>query len=152
VDTPSWAESRARAASYCRRRPEESALYRIVYHYRDKFERRWPELFEHQYGALRREVLDALDRYLNCGILFCGAARAYCANCKHSQLIAFSCKRRGLCPSCDAKRGVIFAEHINDNVLFPLPHRHLTFSIPKRLRVFFKYDRKLIKLVSVPAR
>ena len=71
----------------------------------------------------------------------------YCPNCKHSQLIAFSCKRRGLCPSCDAKRGVIFAEHLHEHVLRPLPHRHLTFSIPKRLRPYFKYDRKLTALL-----
>ncbi len=46
-----------------------------------------------------------------------GCARAYCANCQHSELIAFSCKRRSLCPSCDAKRSLLFAEHLHQNIL-----------------------------------
>ena len=62
---------------------------------------------------------------------------------KHSLLIAFSCKRRGVCPSCGAKRAVKFAEHIYSAVIEDVPHRHTVFTIPKRVRVFFKYDRKL---------
>lgn len=142
-----WERSRKIRLGYAQRRAEESPLYRIVYHYRDEFERRWDELFSDRFGALRPEVLEAFDSYLNCGILLHGCARAYCEKCKHSELIAFSCKRRGLCPSCDAKRGLIFAEHLHENVLLPYPHRHLVFSLPKRLRVYFKYDRRLTKLL-----
>ena len=36
-----------------------------------------------------------------------------------------------------------FAEHIYSEVIEDVPHRHTVFTIPKRLRVFFKYDRKL---------
>ena len=36
-----------------------------------------------------------------------------------------------------------FAEHIYSEVIEDAPHRHTVFTIPKRLRVFFKYDRKL---------
>ena len=46
-------------------------------------------------------------------------------------------------PSCGAKRAVKFAEHIYNEVIEDVPHRHTVFTIPKRLRVFFKYDRKL---------
>jgi anaerobic ribonucleoside-triphosphate reductase len=60
-----------------------------------------------------RNILDyfqpIFDEYLNCGILAHGTARVYCDDCKHSLLIAFSCKRRGVCPSCGAKRAVKFA-------------------------------------------
>ncbi len=34
-------------------------------------------------------------------------------------------------------------EHISSKVIEDIPHRHTVFTIPKRLRVFFKYDRKL---------
>jgi hypothetical protein len=122
-------------------------LYRVIYHHREELERLWEERFEDKYGKLRTVVLEAFDSYLNCGILIHGCARAYCENCKHSELIAFSCKRRGLCPSCDAKRGIIFAENLHENIIGPHPVRHLVFSIPKRLRLFFKYDRKLTKLL-----
>ena len=103
----------------------------------------WEPRFQHQCGCLRDEVTKTLTEYLNCGILAHGAARVYCDGCKHSLLIAFSCKRRGVCPSCGAKRAVKFAEHIHSEVIEYVPHRHTVFTIPKRLRVFFKYDRKL---------
>ena len=102
-------------------------------------------LFQHKYGALRHEVLEAFDAYLNCGILAHGCARAHCENpeCRHSELIPFSCKRRGICPSCDAKRGAVFAENLVENILLPFPHQHLVFTIPKRIRPFFKFNHDL---------
>ncbi len=90
-----------------------------------------------------------LKDYLNCGIPAHGAARVYCDGCKHSLLIAFSCKRRGVCPSCGAKRAVKFAEHIYSEVIEDVPHRHTVFTIPKRLRVFFKYDREPAAIFTV---
>jgi len=118
-------------------------LYQIVHHSRDDLQVQWEARFQHQYGCLRDEVLNTFDEYLNCGILAHGAARVYCDGCKHSLLIAFSSKRRGVCPSCGAKRAVKFAEHIYSEVIDDVPHRHTIFTIPKRLRVFFKYDRTL---------
>ena len=144
---PTWQSSRQHTSTYIARRPWDSPLYRLIYHYRDELEYRWSELFEEKYGFLRREVLDAFDRYLNCGILRHGAARARCERCNHSTLIAFSCKRRGVCPSCQAKRGVLFAEHLNEEVLLQQPHRHLVFSIPKRLRIYFRYNRSLFRFL-----
>lgn len=128
-----------------RRCPETSALYRLVYHYRDKLAWSWQDMFQPNYGALRDEVLDAFDKYLNCGIVLHGCARAVCEKCGHSELIAFSCKRRCICSSCDAKRSVIFAEHINSHVLPPCPIAHQVYTIPKRLRPFFKFNRSLNK-------
>jgi len=49
--------------------------------------------------------------------------------------------KRGVCPSCNAKRAVIFAEHLFNDVLAQVPHRHVVFTIPKRLRSFGRYDR-----------
>jgi hypothetical protein len=92
-------------------------------------------------------VLESFDAYLNCGILRHGCARAVCEECNHSELIAFSCKERVLCPSCSAKRSHIFAETLNENILLPHPHKHVVFTIPKRLRPYFKYDRRLLKLL-----
>jgi len=67
--------------------------------------------------------------------------------CKHSALIAFSCKRRCLCPSCDAKRSRLFAEKLVTNTLTPYPHQHCVFSVPKRVRPYFKFNRKLLGLL-----
>jgi hypothetical protein len=151
VALAAWERSKQKLRRYIRRRPEESVLYRIIHHYRDDFEYRWEELFQQHYGALRSEVLDAFDRYLSCGILAHGCARARCERCNHSILIAFSCKRRCLCPSCDTKRSLLFAEHLQSHVLRAFPHRHVVWSIPKRLRVYFRYDRELTKCLYTAA-
>ena len=115
----------------------------MVYHARQDLEYVWEERFQQQYGFLRSEALQVLDQYLNCGLLEHGAARVYCDSCRHSLLVAFSCKKRGVCPSCSAKRAVKFAEHLYHEVLEDVPTRHVVFSIPKRLRPYFRYDRKL---------
>ncbi len=127
-------------------------LYQLVYHSRDDLERAWEERFQPTYGVLRAEVLATFDEYMNCGILAHGAARVYCDECKHSMLLAFSCKRRGVCPSCGAKRAVKFAEHLYAAVLEDVPHRHIVFTIPKRIRIFFKYNRRLLSILFEAAR
>jgi len=38
---------------------------------------------------------------------------------------------------------VKFGEHLYDSVLERVPHRHCGFTLPKRLRVYFRYDRSL---------
>ena len=142
-----WESQKQKLQHYKRRQPETSVLYQIVYHSRDDLEYQWESRFQHEFGVLRDEVTKTLDEYLNCGILAHGAARVYCDGCKYSLLIAFSCKRRGVCPSCGAKRAVKFAEHIYNEVIEDVPHRHTVFTIPKRLRVFFKYDRTLLSIL-----
>jgi hypothetical protein len=114
-----WEKAREKLQHYRRRSPEASVLYQIVYHSRDDLHFQWEARFQHQYGCLRDEVLKTFDEYLNCGILAHGAARVYCDGCKHSLLIAFSCKRRGVCPSCGAKRAVKFAEHKTTRIATP---------------------------------
>jgi hypothetical protein len=42
-----------------------------------------------------------------------------------------------------AKRAVKFGEHLYDSVLERVPHRHCGFTLPKRLRGYFRYDRSL---------
>jgi hypothetical protein len=76
----------------------------------------------------------AYRRYLECGILAHGFARAYCANCGHDFLIAFSCKGRDICPSCATRRMVETAAHMVDNVLPRVQFRQWVLSVPKRVR------------------
>ena len=54
--------------------------------------------------------------YLKCGILAHGFARARCSGCGHEFLVAFSCKGRGVFPSCNAKRMAEAAAHLVDYV------------------------------------
>ena len=146
-----WNTYKHKETGYSRHRAEETPLYRLIFHHRDELERQWESRFEQTHGFLRKSALEAFDQYLNCGIILHGCARLHCENCNHSELLAFSCKRRGLCPSCDAKRALLFAEHLEHEVLLPHPHRHLVFTIPKRLRVYFKFNRKLHSLLYASA-
>jgi len=68
--------------------------------------------------------------------------------CKEEYLLPFSCKDRCLCPSCTAKHSVLFADFLSNEVIEPVPHRHLVFSLPKIIRPYFKFDRKLITMLS----
>ncbi len=43
---------------------------------------------------------------LKCGRLEHGFLRVRCQSCHHEKLVAFSCKRRGFCPSCGVRRMV----------------------------------------------
>ena len=52
-----------------------------------------------------RFIKDECDAFLECGILAHGFLRLRCAECGHDKLLAFSCKRRGFCPSCGARLG-----------------------------------------------
>lgn len=88
--------------------------------------------------------MDVIYKYLDCGDLHCGFARVRCEHCGHEYLLAFSCKRRHFCPSCHQKRVIEYGEWLLTDVLKKVPHRHWVFSIPKRLRIYFMFDRTLL--------
>jgi hypothetical protein len=92
--------------------------------------------------------MDVIYNYLDCGDLHFGFARVRCDSCGHEYLLPFSCKRRHFCPSCHQKRVVEFGEWLYGEVLKQVPHRQWVFSIPKRLRIYFLYDRRLLARLS----
>ena len=104
--------------------------------------------FSRDYGFWRPYVEKVICRYLDCGDLSHGFARVRCKDCGNEYLLAFSCKRRHFCPSCHQKRVVEFGERLCMEVLKKIPHRHFIFSIPKILRRYFLYDRRLLAALS----
>ena len=64
----------------------------------------WEERYEGRYGFWRGFADRAVGAYLDCGILDNGFARVRCGACRAEFLVTFSCKGRGLPPSCAAKR------------------------------------------------
>jgi hypothetical protein len=85
----------------------------------------------------------AAENYLECGILACGFARARCPVSRPrfpGCLVAFSCKGRGVCPSCNVRRMAETAAHLVDHVFPPLPVRQWVLSVPKRLRYFLERE------------
>lgn len=125
----------SRTATYRRRQPERSLLYRTVQMHLAT----WLELAQDESGrSAPAHVEREFRRYLECGILAHGFARARCADCGHDYLIAFSCKGRGDCPSCNTRRMVETAAQLADHVLPRLPVRQSVLSVPKRLRYFLQ--------------
>lgn len=95
------------------------------------------------HGGLPKFVVDEFDAYLRCGILEHGLVQLACHVCGHEMVVAFSCKRRGFCPSCLGRRMSDIAAHLVDEVLPEVPIRQWVCTLPWRLRYVMGYDRKL---------
>ena len=76
-----------------------------------------------------------LDGYVGCGVLARGFARVRCGGCGHELLVPFSCKRRGICPSCTARRAEDTAAHLVDHVLPRVAYRQWVFTFPISVRL-----------------
>lgn len=87
--------------------------------------------------ALRGYVAQEFDDYLKCGRLEHGFLRVRCDSCHAEHLVAFSCKRRGCCPSCGARRMVESAALLVDEVFPEQPVRQWVLSVPYPLRFLF---------------
>lgn len=118
---------------YERRRPERTLLYQLVEQYYPRFR----ELLAIQGRSLPAYVQREFDDFLKCGILEHGFLRVRCQECHGERLVAFSCKRRGFCPSCGARRMVESAALLVDEVLPHLPMRQWVLSFPFQLRFLF---------------
>jgi hypothetical protein len=119
-------------------------------HFSD-FEKRYDDHYADKYGKYRIiRIKQAVEKFIECGDYSKGIARIKCTNpkCGYEYFRPFSCKSWYLCPSCNQKRLQLFAEHLSENVLFRLPHRQFVFTVPKILRLYFKYDRNLFEDVS----
>jgi len=102
-----------------RREPERGVLHRVLLAHLETLLAR-----SRRHGrGLPRFVERELYRYLQCGLLAFGFARVHCATCKRDDLVAFSCKGRGFCPSCDGRRMSAGAADLVDEVLPDVPVR-----------------------------
>jgi hypothetical protein len=90
-------------------------------------------------------ITEAVEEFVRCGDYRFGVARLKCSNpaCGCEMFRPFSCRSFYLCPSCSQKRTLLFAEFLSENLLLRLPHRVLTFTVPKLLRPYFRHDRTL---------
>ncbi|MGQ0508021.1 MAG: transposase zinc-binding domain-containing protein, partial [Myxococcaceae bacterium] len=132
---------RALPAGYRRREPEKSVLYSVV---RENLANFTAELLETDERGLPSYVERELTRYLSCGILSEGLARVRCEGCGNDFLVAFSCKNRGICPSCTARRAHEVAAHLVEHVLPRAPVRQWVLSFPRRVRWHLGNDSDLL--------
>jgi len=130
--SPTWPKVRppvgtASSRRYERRRPEKTPLYKIVSEHLEG----WLEnqsVAEHPVSA---HVERELRSYLTCGILCFGFGRARCTSCGQGFVVAFSCRGRGVCPSCNGRRMAQTPAHLVDRVIPPVPVRQWVISLTR---------------------
>jgi hypothetical protein len=88
---------------------------------------------------VQREFYD----YLQCGVLAHGFLRLGCDTCHKELLLAFSCKRRGFCPSCAGRRMAQTATHLVEQVIPWVPTRQWVVSVPVPLRYWMAASQEL---------
>ena len=126
---------------YERHRPEQTTLYRLVQQHAASFIAHTEASTD---AELPRFIKDEFDAFLECGILAHGFLRLRCGDCGHDKLVAFSCKRRGFCPSCGARRMSQTAAHLLDHVIPHVPVRQWVLSLPIPLRLLLAAQPKLV--------
>ena len=89
-------------------------------------------------------VNDEFDAFPACGILAHGFLRLRFNGCWEEKLVAFSCKRRGICPSCGTRRMAEAAAHPVDCVIPKVPVRQWVLSFPIPLRSLFAVHPELL--------
>ena len=113
---------------YSPRRPETTVLYRVLGSHLETFIERTEAGDRELPGFVKHE----LRSFLACGISAHGFARFRCRSCGHSRLVPFSCRGRGFCPSCTARRLADQAAHLVDHVIPHVPVRQWVLSLPLR--------------------
>ncbi|MCZ7171444.1 transposase zinc-binding domain-containing protein, partial [Salmonella enterica] len=63
------------------------------------------------YASPSQTILDRLEHFAECADWTKGVVRIRCHDCGHSYFRPFSCKVFHLCPSCDQKRTLLYAEY-----------------------------------------
>jgi len=129
-------------APYFRHEPERTVLYRAL---QENFETFLAiSQKDSDRGSLPRHVHEEVAAYLRCGILAHGFIRLRCESCREERLVAFSCRKRGFCPSCGGKRMNEVASHLVESVIPHSPVRQWVISFPFSVRYALAYKPQLV--------
>jgi hypothetical protein len=127
-------------AAYRPRNPEESLLYQVVAGELETFLTAQQDHERQVPGFIEREFRSFLD----CGVLARGFLRIACNSCRLERLVGFSCKSRGICPSCGGRRMADTAAHLVDHVIPDVPVRQWVLSPPPAVRYQVAYNSPLL--------
>ena len=128
--------------SYQRHQPEKTVLYKLIQKNLLSF---YHQMENEQEKSLPHFVKKEFEEFLKCGLLAYGFLRLQCQSCRQEKLVAFSCKRRGFCPSCGARRMAESAAYLVDKVFPHKPLRQWVLSFPFPLRFLFAKDPQLMR-------
>ena len=91
---------------------------------------------------IRPIVYEEVQRILKCGNPEYGYALYYCDHCDKYMRVPFRCKSR-FCNTCGVKYAQDRAFNITKKMI-RCKHRHIVFTIPEELRIYFLEDRNLL--------
>ena len=128
-----------------RHQPEASVLHKVL-------QAEWKTLLAEMESAADSPALPAfvvaeVEAFFRCGILAHGLILVKCRDCGWSRAVAFSCQRRGFCPSCIGRRMCDFAVRLVAHVLPRVPIRQWVLTVPHGLRAKLAIDPALTTLV-----
>lgn len=128
---------------YERRAPEHTVLWACVNEHLPAFRARAAE----EERTLPSFVDRELEGFLRCGLLEHGFARVGCKECDFTRLVPWSCKGRGVCPSCVSRRMSDTAAFLTDHLFPVVPVRQWVLSLPPPLRYLLAWDTELCAAV-----
>lgn len=106
----------------------------------------WPSfLHDNPELKIRDVVYCEVDKVLSCRTPNLGGSVWGCPNCGYSTFHFFTCKSR-FCSTCGAKYSNQRVDKAM-SVMFQTKHRHITFTIAKELRFYFRMDRNMLNLL-----
>ena len=107
------------------------------------FEENWDAFVEEiGYENIREICHEEVEKIINCGKFENGYLEYTCGSCGEVKHVGFTCKSR-LCSSCGKKYVDERSEKMSSKIL-PVKHWHMTFTIPKSMRIIFRRDRELL--------
>lgn len=96
-------------------------------------------------GFIRPVVEKEVRKVIGCGELENGFSFYVCPDCGRYKFVPFRCHSR-FCNTCGIKYQQARAESITEK-LITCRHRHVVFTIPEELRIYFKKDRRLLNIL-----
>ena len=132
-------------ATYAPRDPSRTVLYHVIADHLETFLAALDA--DPDAPGLPASVQREFYAYVQCGILAHGFLRLGCDTCPKELLLPFSCKRRGFCPSCAARRMAQTAAHLVVRVLPWVPTRPWVVSVPVPLRYWLAASQDLTATV-----
>lgn len=129
-------------AVYRPRKPEKTVLFDVI-------KKHYATWHKNAKDPVPKYIDKEFRTYLECGILAKGFACAHCSSCNKDFFIAFSCKGRGLCPSCNTRAMVETAANLVENIIPCVPVRQWVISFPLRIRHYLQTHKILQSVLRI---
>lgn len=113
--------------------------------YKKIFSDHWSTFTKINTGSIREVVYSEVKKMMNCGSLDNGYVEFKCGACGEVRRVGFTCKSR-FCTSCGKVKTDNWVEDLTFKII-RTHHRHMVFTIPEELRVYFQRERELLDIL-----